>query len=224
MSRIGLIKRNPSTLPNAAPGSVDLIVDLNGNQGTRDENGINRFGNFDGSPQSLVAQITRPALVNNAVVMFGELVNGITQQFARFQDNSVQQLTGPGLSGKLDINWNEQEGTPYGDTDTATAAAGQMVVFDVGSGETATLNIPSANDNVGLLIAVTNINDKFSGSNGDITLHPLDGGDIVSIGTAAGADAQFDGSNASNGITLRSLGANRWVQESTMSGNVVEVP
>ena len=224
MSGIALFKRNPDLQPKAASGEVDLIVDLNGNMGIRDENGVNRFGNFDGSPQSLVAQITRPVLINNAIVTFAELVNGVAQLFARLQDNSVVQITGPGVGGTLAINWNGPEGTPYGGGDTATAAAGEVVVFDVTDASDGTVNIPSANANVGRQIVIANINDKFGDANGDIVLHPLDPGDVLSVSTAAGADATFGGQSQAgqNGITLRSLGANRWIQESTMNGNVVQ--
>jgi len=224
MSRISLVKRNPDLQPPADKGQRDLVLDLDGNMGTRDEFGDNRFGNFDGSPQTYAAQVSRPALVDNAAVFFGELVGSITQVFARLQDNSVLQVTGAGDARAL--NWKGgTPGSPYVNGDTAVAVAGQMIMVDVGSGETVTVNVPSSLANTGRSFEVFNTNDKDAGSNGDVVFHPLDASDKIGSQVSAGGDALIDGSGGGsadiNGIMLRSDGFGGWRPMLTGQGDVL---
>ncbi|MCZ6870548.1 MAG: hypothetical protein O7G84_13685 [Gammaproteobacteria bacterium] len=199
-----------------------MVADLNGNLGLRDENGGNNFGNFDGSPQKYVAQVSRPALVSNAVVFFGELVGGIAQVFARLQDNSVVQVSG--AADLRTINWKgDVEGTAYTTGDTASPILGDLVVIDIsGSTNEVTINLPPANNSIGRSISFVNLNDKTSQSNGDIVFHPLDALDTVGYETGAGVDAKLDSGEVINAAVIRSLGNNRWILDPAQGGQGFE--
>lgn len=206
---IKLKKQASGSVANPPASHLAFFVDQNGLPALKDSEGVVTPAlSADGSPLNLTAILGAPPSEALKVKLYSQTILGVTEFFVEDDTGALIQITRQGALAGPTFNWkNGTPGNPYIVGDIVNAQFGDIVMVNVATPDSLTVNLPTITPaSATRLVQVRNLVNKKGPAPGLVLVTPAlsDAIEVFSTGQAVSPTTPLVH------LSLESDGIGRW--------------